>query len=111
MRQRFIQDRETGELIPASEYHATRVKTHFVMGDLPDYESPIDGKVVHGRKGRREDFRRTNTRPWEGMAEERKESARRKHYEDARQDAGIESAARRAYAQLSPQQRRMLERL
>ena len=81
-----------------------------VIGDLPDYESPIDGRIVHGRKGRREDFKRTGTRPWEGMEEERKEASRRKFYEEARQDAGIEAAARRAYAQLSPQQRRILER-
>jgi len=108
MRQRFIQDRETGELIPANQY--SRAKTHYVIGDLPDYESPIDGRIVHGRKGRREDFKRTGTRPWEGMEEERKEASRRKFYEEARQDAGIEAAARRAYAQLSPQQRRILER-
>lgn len=109
MRHRFIQDRVTGELIPADEYFAQRVKTHFVLPDLPDYESPVDGKVVHGRKGRREDFRRTGTRPWEGMAEEKREAARRKAYDEARQDRSLEAAARRAYAQLSPRDKRKLE--
>jgi hypothetical protein len=28
------------------------------MGDLADFVSPIDGKVVHGRRGLREHFKR-----------------------------------------------------
>ena len=108
MRQRFIQDRETGELIPANQY--SRAKTHYVIGDLPDYESPIDGRIVHGRKGRREDFKRTGTRPWEGMEQERNEASRRKLYDEARQDSRLDAAVRTAYYQLTPSQRRELEK-
>jgi hypothetical protein len=109
MRQRFIQDRETGELIPANQY--TRAKTHYVMGDLPDYESPIDGRIVHGRKGRREDLRRNGCRPWEGMETEKKEAARARAYDEAKADARLDAAARRAYYQLPPDMRRRLERM
>jgi hypothetical protein len=109
MRQRFIQDRETGELIPANQY--TQAKTHYVMGDLPDYESPVDGRIVHGRKGRREDLKRTGSRPWEGMDTEAKEAARARAYDEAKADARLDAAARRAYHQLPPDMRRRLERM
>lgn len=111
MRQRFIQDRVTGELLPASEYHATRNRAPYVMGDLPDYESPVDGRVVHGRAGRREDLRRHGCRPWEGMEAERAEATRQRAYDAQRAEHSLDRAARVAFAQLSPAQRRMLERL
>lgn len=31
----------------------------YVIGDTPDYQSPVDGKLVSGRKQRREDLKRT----------------------------------------------------
>lgn len=111
MRTRYIQDRETGELIAASEYHAARKSMHYVMPDLPDYESPIDGRVVHGRAGRREDLRRHGCRPWEGREAEAAEAARQRAYDAQRAEQSLERAARTAYAQLSPKQRRELNRL
>jgi hypothetical protein len=36
-----------------------------VMGDLPAYESPIDGRVIDGRAARREDLKRNQCRPYE----------------------------------------------
>jgi hypothetical protein len=108
MRQRFIQDRETGELIPANQY--TQAKTHYVMGDLPDYESPVDGRIVHGRKGRREDLKRTGSRPWEGMDTEKKEAARARAYDEAKADAKLHEAAARSWANLSPEKKRALLR-
>lgn len=109
MRQRFIQDRETGELIPANQY--ARAKTHYVMSDLPDYESPIDGRIVHGRKGRREDLRRSGSRPYEGRDQEWKEAQRHRAYEERRQDTRLDEVVRKAYHQLTPSQRRELEKL
>ena len=42
MRTRYIQHPETGELILAQDYRASRPAAPYVVGDLPDYESPID---------------------------------------------------------------------
>lgn len=110
MRTSYVQDRETGELIPAAEYHRAKVRVHHVMPDLPDYQSPIDGSHVHGRAGRREDLRRNQCRPYEGRAAEEKEAARVRGYDEARSDANLDRAVRTAYAQLTPQQRRELTR-
>lgn len=38
-----------------------RESTHTIMPDLPDFVSPIDGKVVHGRRGLREHDKRHKT--------------------------------------------------
>lgn len=110
MRQRFIQDPKTGELVPAAEYLAERARTHFVLGDLPDYESPIDGRVVHGRAGRREDFRRSGCRPYEGREAETREAARQRAYSEAAADRKLDAVVRTAWAQLPPEKRAALLR-
>lgn len=70
MRKRYIQHPETLELIPAEHYHAAAVRTHLVSGDLPGYQSPIDGAWVDGRKARREDLARNHCRPYEAGEKE-----------------------------------------
>lgn len=39
-----------------------------VFGDLPDFVSPIDGKVVHGRSGMREHCKVHNVVPTQDLA-------------------------------------------
>lgn len=110
MRQRFIQDPATGQLIPAAQYQAQRERAPFVIGDLPDYESPIDGRIVHGRAGRREDLRRSGSRPYEGREAEMREAARQRAYAEAAQDRKLDAAVRTAWGQLSPEKRAALLR-
>jgi hypothetical protein len=106
MRTRYIQHPETGELIPAHEYRATHRPTHYVMPDLPDYESPIDGRVVHGRAGRREDLRRSGSRPYEGREAEAREAARARKNHEAAQERAIERTAQAVWANMSPEKKR-----
>lgn len=82
--------------------------TLMVIPDLPDYESPIDGRVVHGRSGRREDFKRSQTRPYEGREQEAKEAARHAAYAEQHNDRSIDVSVRRALAELHPDTRRAL---
>lgn len=42
--------------------------TPAVLGDLPDFVSPIDGTVVHGRKGLREHCAKHNVVPTADLA-------------------------------------------
>lgn len=79
-----------------------------VWGDLPAYESPIDGRVVEGRAQRREDLKRSGCRPWEGMDQERKEGQRHTAENEARLDRSAERAAGEAWAQLHPRHKRAL---
>jgi len=106
MRTRYIQHPETGELILAEDYRPPHRPTHYVMPDLPDYESPIDGRVVHGRAGRREDLRRSGCRPYEGREVEAREAARVRRNHEQAQDRAIERTAQSVWANMSPEKRR-----
>lgn len=51
--------------------------TH-VQPDLPEYESPIDGRIIRGRRARRYDLERSGSRPYEGLDAEQREAAKRR---------------------------------
>jgi hypothetical protein len=106
MRTRYIQHPETGELILAQDYRASRPPALYVIGDLPDYESPIDGRVVHGRAGRREDLRRSGCRPYEGREAEQKEASRILRNDEQARDRAIERTAQSVWANLSSEKKR-----
>lgn len=79
-----------------------------VFGDLPAYDSPIDGRCIDGRVARREDLARSGCRPWEGMAQEKKEAARREAYQHEHMDRKLDETVNRSWAQLSERSRRAL---
>jgi predicted nucleic acid-binding Zn ribbon protein len=81
----------------------------FVQKDIA-YESPTTGKVVTSHKARKDDLKRSRARPWEGMEVEKQEAARKRAYQDQKHDAKLEDASRRAFHQLSPTKRRILEK-
>ena len=60
----WIQDRRTGKMIPKSE-RIPRQRIHMIAPDMAPYESPVTGKMVDGKKERREDLARTGSRPYE----------------------------------------------
>ena len=68
--------------------------------DIPAYASPASGKWITSRSERREDFKRTGTREWEGMANEQKNAAQQKKYEEQANDASIDHAVRTAWQHL-----------
>jgi hypothetical protein len=90
------------------EYYGEPVDTHLVVPDLPGYVSPVTGLWVEGRVARREDLKRSGSRPYEGREQELKEVARHKEYEAQRNEQRMEAAVRTAWAQMSPSTRRQL---
>jgi hypothetical protein len=78
-----------------------------VMPDLPGYESPIDGKWIEGRRARREDLRRSGSRPWEGLEQEKKVAQRAQDENNRRLDALAEKMAYRAWDQAPERIRRV----
>lgn len=107
MRRRWVWDRALGKLVEVDTTARTEQRAPMVIPDLPDYVSPVTGKLVSGRRQRRDDLRRSNSRPWEGKEAEVKEAARRIAYAEQRRDAKLEHTARTLYHQkLTPSQRR-----
>lgn len=109
MRRKFVWSPDANALVEVSTDYRAPQRSHYVIPDTPDYVSPVSGLVVSGRKQRREDLKRTNSRPWEGMKTERAEAERRKAYQQQKFDAGLDRAARQAFYQLPPEKRRILE--
>lgn len=59
MRQRYIQDPVTLELVPADQYvRAIDVNAPMVMSDIQPYQSMIDGKMITSRSIHREHLRK-----------------------------------------------------
>lgn len=90
------------------EYFHPQSQTAVVIGDLPAYESPIDGRTVEGRKQRREDLARSGCRPWEGREQETKEANRYKAQSERRSEEKINESVMRAWHELSPDKRKVL---
>ena len=76
--------------------------------DIPAYVSPVSGKWINSRRERTEDLKRTDSRPWEGLEQEKKEAARRQAYEEEKQDKAIEKAVVDAWQTLTPEKQAVL---
>jgi len=75
---------------------------------LPAYESPVDGRVVDGRKQRRNDLARTHSRPYEGREQEVKEANKVRAEQERKTDQLAERMARVAWADAPDRVRKML---
>jgi hypothetical protein len=80
-----------------------------VQADLPGYQSPTTGRWIEGRAARRDDLKRSNARPWEGLDQERKEAQKRLADRESKSDAKLEKVIRETYHALPPAKRRALE--
>lgn len=107
MRRRWIYPRD-GEPFEVTADYVREPRGPLVIGDLPSYQSPIDGKWVDGRVQRREDMKRSGSRPWEGIDQEKKEAARLAQYAEQRLDASLTKTASEAFYQLPPSKRNIL---
>ena len=77
-------------------------------GDTPSYQSPIDGKWIDGRKARKEDMKRSGSRPWEGMEAEKKEASRFRAEADQQFNRRLDERVERTYYELPASKRRAL---
>lgn len=59
LNKRYVYNQTTGEMERVEEI--TRERGILTVGDLPDFVSPVDGTIVHGRAGLREHDKRNGT--------------------------------------------------
>lgn len=109
MRRRYRYDARSGELVEIQDQPRSAVAPR-VQGDLPGYESPVSGKWIEGRKARREDFKRTNTREWEGLGSEQRAAAEIHKDREKRSEAKLTESAHRAWAEAPSDVRRILSK-
>ena len=75
---------------------------------MPSYQSPVTNKWIDTPSQRRDDLKRNGSRPWEGMAVEKQEAARRKQYEEQRQDAALTKSVEQAYRDLPDSKKQLI---
>lgn len=109
MRRRYRWCPERKEMVEIDVNARTERRAPLVIPDIPDYVSPVTGKLVSGRRQRREDLLRTNSRPWEGMDSERREAQRRVAYAEQKSEERLERGIREIYHQMPIQHRRAVE--
>jgi hypothetical protein len=73
-----------------------------------EYVSPVTGKAITTQRARVEDLKRTGCRPYEGFESESKEAARFRAHEEKKADVRLHDTVARAYHQLSPEKKKVL---
>jgi len=53
-------DKKTGAPMLSEAERNAEIALPYIMGDIPEYTSPIDGNVITSRSQRREDLKRNN---------------------------------------------------
>lgn len=84
------------------------VEAPSVQVDIGGYTSPIDGRWIEGKAARREDLKRSNCRPWEGMASEKKEALKRAEVAAKDCEKGVEAAVYNTFNNMSAEKQRAL---
>jgi len=107
VRRRWVWDRQAGALVEVSLHRPSEPLAPAVWDDLPPYESPIDGKLVDGRRQRREDLLRSGCRPYEGRQQEAQEAAKIRQRYERQLDQAAEKMAYRAWDQAPERVRRV----
>ena len=107
-RRRWIYPGNGAEPVEVSDDYVPDPVTPMIFGDTPGYQSPVTGLWVEGKVARREDLKRTRSRPWEGREQELKEAARHTAYADQKLDASLTKTASEVFYQLPPEKRRIL---
>jgi len=98
MRRRYRWDAVSKSMVEVPWDSRQHALAPAIWDDLPAYESPIDGRVVDGRRQRRNDLARSNCRPYEGREQEQKEADRRRMELDRQSDQLAEKMAHRAWS-------------
>jgi len=83
MRKRYVQDPKTLELIEVSTDYQAPAAPLVIQDTIAPYESPASGRMIESRSARRQDFKRTKSRPYEGLEVENREAQKHR--------AGIET--------------------
>lgn len=99
MRRRYRWDPQTRELIEVPWDFRQEALAPVVWDDLPAYDSPIDGRIVEGRRQRRNDLARSGCRPYEGREQEMKEARKVQAEREKKLDNLADIIAHRAWAE------------
>lgn len=105
MKRRFRFSQELGRLVEVTPFDEPMGL--MIVGDLPGYQSPIDGRCVEGRAQRREDLKRNGCRAYEPS--EVGQMMQRRAADDARLEKSVNATVDRWFATSSSRSHELLE--
>ncbi len=82
---------------------------HFPAAGGQGYVSHTSGKYIDTKRARVDDLARSGCRPWEGLEQETKQKAKDRAHEEKKDDAKLEASVRKAYHELPPEKRAVLD--
>ena len=107
-RGRWIQDPESGELIPASEYVSRETKAGMILVKGFDaYESPVSGEVISNHRQRDRDLKASGCRQYEGKTQELQEVAKFKAEKNRQLEQKVTNTLEHAYYEIEHGYRRV----
>lgn len=80
-----------------------------VSVDNYEYQSPVSGKPIRGKRQRIEDLKRNRCRPWEGLENEKAEAAKVRAAADAKMDAVIDKGVHDVINNMDASKQRVLK--
>jgi len=90
MRRKYVWSPEEGRLVEVPTQYTQERAAPDIHFDIPEYVSPVTGKVISSRSSRREDLKRSGCRPYEGREQEKKIAAQHWQEQERKQDQRIE---------------------
>lgn len=82
-----------------------------VRPEIAAFQSPIDGRPINSRKQWREDLKRNQCRPWEGMSAEKKHAASIQQSQDAKFEKRMREATADTLSHMSRSKQEALKRV
>jgi putative FmdB family regulatory protein len=106
--ERFLKlaDYDLPQKCPCGVFAERVISPPMVLGDYPDYNCPVTGRLISGRKAHRENLARTGCRILEPG--EKEQNQRRKQEAEAAIDAGIERTVEKFIDQLPSHKKEQL---
>ncbi|MAF88889.1 MAG: hypothetical protein CL963_03495 [Euryarchaeota archaeon] len=108
-RVRYRAHPETGEMIPDYMWRQfdmmpkPKPKSHFIIGEIDPYQSPIDDRIVNTRKEHLDDLKRHGCRHYEGFDVEQKAANEWQADRDKEFDASLQKSFEETYMDLKYQ--------
>ncbi len=107
-RGRWIQDPQTGELVPAHEF-VSRETTNgmIVVKGFDAYESPVSGEVISNYRQRDRDLKASGCRQYEGKTQELQEASKFKAEQNRLLERKVTNTLEHAYYEIEHGYRRV----
>lgn len=107
---RSVEQRNNSPRCPKCGERTEKVITApMVRPEIQPFQSPIDGRPINSRQQWKEDMKRNNCRPWEGIAAEKAHAESIKKSDEAKFEKGVKAEASKVLGHMSADKQKILK--